>query len=138
MNAQGCLTALILLIIASIVLSASVIVLPFALSMSCRAPAAGFLIVTMATIASIVKLTGRHLAGICQRKGRPIYGLLAAGFFLRRQFSGNVVLVRRSIGKSVSRDLELLRLCAATGRVLSYAPAWPYTQISAMATDPVD
>jgi hypothetical protein len=81
-RAQGRTAAALVLAVASVGLGALAVVLPFALVMSSRVSAWGFVLVVTVCVGGIAGLAGFVLRRRFRETGRPAGGLSGAAFFL--------------------------------------------------------
>ena len=81
-RAQGRTTAVLVLSAASAGLGVLAVFLPFALVMSSRVSAWGFVLVVTACVGAIAGLAGAVLGQRFRESGRPADGLFGAAFFL--------------------------------------------------------
>jgi hypothetical protein len=82
LRARGRLTAALMLIIASAVLSLAAIVLPFALAASRHVYAGGFALAAALGVAGIAAAAGLHLKQRFRVTDKPVAGLFGAACFL--------------------------------------------------------
>ncbi len=82
LQAQGRLTATLVLLAATVCLGLCAVVLPFALVAGGRVSAWGFIFIVMACVAGILGMAGSYGNARFRATGRPVAGLLGAASFL--------------------------------------------------------